>query len=236
RQYWPGQDAVGKRFSTGRKEPEMQVVGVVGNVDRGMVTLALKRRFGQLYLPLGQKPKPALSLVVRTAGDAAPVSAAMREVVHRLDPNQAVYDVMSMDAVRAAGSRYHQLATLLLAGFAVVALLLAAIGIYGVMAYNVGRRTREFGIRMSLGAQPADVVTMVARGGARLALVGIAIGLAGAAGLTRLLDSMLYGVRATDPATFAAVTALLAVIALAAGFVPARRATRVDPVLALRDE
>jgi ABC-type antimicrobial peptide transport system permease subunit len=117
-----------------------------------------------------------------------------------------------------------------------VALLLAGIGIYGVMSYNVGRRTREFGIRMSLGAEPRDVLAMVARGGARLAVGGIAIGLAGSFALTRLLDGMLYGVKATDPLTFAGVTVLLAVVALGAAIVPARRATRVDPVLAMREE
>jgi putative ABC transport system permease protein len=236
KKYWPNQDAVGRFFSTGTKEPPVRVVGVMGNVDPSIFVAVLKGRVGQLYFPAGQKPRPAMALAVRTAGDPAPVSAAIRDVVRHLDVDQPVFDVMSMDAVRAAGSASQQLASLLLGGFAMVALLLAGIGIYGVMSYNVGRRTREFGIRMSLGAEPRDVLAMVARGGARLAVGGIAIGLAGSFALTRLLDGMLYGVKATDPLTFAGVTVLLAVVALGAAIVPARRATRVDPVLAMREE
>jgi putative ABC transport system permease protein len=236
KKYWPNQDAVGRFFSTGTKEPVIRVVGVVGNVDPGIFVTMLKGHVGQLYFPAGQKPKPAMALVVRTVGDPAVVGAAIRDVVRHLDVDQPVFDVMSMDAVRAAGSASQQLTSLLLSGFAMVALLLAGIGIYGVMSYNVGQRTREFGIRMSLGAAPGDVLAMVARGGARLAAIGIGIGLAGAFALTRLLDGMLYGVKANDPATFAGVTVLLAAVALGAAFVPARRATRVDPVLAMREE
>ena len=236
KKYWPNQDPVGRFFSTGTKEPPIRVVGVVGNVDPGIFVAMIKGRVGQLYFPAGQKPKPAMALVVRTVGDPGLVGAAIRDVIRKLDVDQPVFDVMSMDAVRAAGSASQQLASLLLGGFAMVALLLAGIGIYGVMSYNVGRRTREFGIRMSLGAAPGDVLSMVARGGARMAAAGIAIGLAGSFALTRLLDGMLYGVKATDPATFAGVTVLLTAVALGAGFVPARRATRVDPVLAMREE
>ena len=236
KKFWANQDAVGQSFSTGKKEPPLRVVGVVANVDPGIFVTILKGHVGQLYLPMGQRARPAMALVVRITGDPGPVGAAIRQVVRHLDADQPVFDVMSMDAVRARSSATQQLASLLLGGFALVALLLAAIGIYGVMAYNVGRRTREFGIRMSLGASPGDVLAMVARGGARLVAAGIAAGLAGSFALTGLLDSMLYGVKATDLATFAGVTGLLSVVALAAAFVPARRATRVDPVLAMREE
>jgi putative ABC transport system permease protein len=236
KKYWPNEDAVGKSFSMGRKDPPIRIVGVVGNVDAGMVVTLLKGRIGQLYVPMAQRPKPGFALVVRTEGDQARVGSAIEALVRRLDPDQAAYDVMSMNAVRAAASGPQQLASLLLGGFAAVALLLAAIGIYGVVAFNVGRRTREFGIRMSLGARPADVLRLVMRGGGRLTAIGIAIGLAGAVSLTHVLDSMLYGIQATDPVTIGAVVVLVGGVALAASLIPARRATRVNPVLALREE
>jgi putative ABC transport system permease protein len=157
-------------------------------------------------------------------------------VVQRIDVDQPVFDVMTMSAVRAAGSTSQELISLLLGGFAGLALVLAAIGIYGVVAYNVGRRTREFGIRMSLGAQRSDVLRLVAGRSLVLAATGIAIGLAGAYALTSVMKDLLYGVAATDPITFAAVTTILAAVTLLAGYLPARRATRIDPVLALREE
>jgi putative ABC transport system permease protein len=156
--------------------------------------------------------------------------------VQRIDVDQPVFDVMTMSAVRAAGSTSQELISLLLGGFAGLALVLAAIGIYGVVAYNVGRRTREFGIRMSLGAQRSDVLRLVAGRSLVLAATGIAIGLAGAYALTSVMKDLLYGVAATDPITFAAVTTILAAVTLLAGYLPARRATRIDPVLALREE
>jgi putative ABC transport system permease protein len=156
--------------------------------------------------------------------------------VQPIDVDQPVFDVMTMSAVRAAGSTSQELISLLLGGFAGLALVLAAIGIYGVVAYNVGRRTREFGIRMSLGAQRSDVLRLVAGRSLVLAATGIAIGLAGAYALTSVMKDLLYGVAATDPITFAAVTTILAAVTLLAGYLPARRATRIDPVLALREE
>ena len=236
KRYWPNQDPVGRFFSSGRKSPLVRVVGVVGNVEPGIVVTVLKGRTGQAYYPAAQRPRPAMALVVRAAGDPAPLAAAVSDVVRQVDRDQPVYDVRTMDAVRAAGSAPQQLTSFLLAGFAVVALLLAAIGIYGVMAYSVGRRTREFGLRMSLGAQPGNILKMVAGSGLRLAGIGIGLGLLGAFGLTRALDSLLCGVRATDPATFGMAAAMLALAALVAGYVPARRATRIDPVVALKDE
>ncbi|MDR3700504.1 MAG: ADOP family duplicated permease [Candidatus Sulfopaludibacter sp.] len=236
RRYWPNQDPVGKPFKFGRKEAVRKVVGVVGDVDSGVVVTLVKGRVGHFYIPAEQEPRAEMTLVARTGGDPMQLVPAMREVVRRIDIDQPVFDVMTLATVRAAGSESQELASLLLGGFAAVALLLAAIGIYGVMAYNVGRRTREFGIRMSLGAQPGDVLRLVIRRGIVLTAAGLALGLAGAFGLTRLMQDLLYGIGATDPATFAAVTAVLAAVTLLAGYLPARRATRVDPVLALREE
>jgi predicted permease len=234
RQNWPGQDVVGKSLKLGTKQAARQIVGVVGNVDQGILVKLLKGQVGQVYLPATQAPMPAMTLALRTATDPATLIPAMRSLVRSVDIDQPVFQVATMDATRATGRASQQLATSLLGSFAAVALLLAAIGIYGVIAYSVGQRTREFGIRMSLGARRLDVLRLVVRQGLLLAAIGIAVGLAGAFALTRLLSSLLYGVNATDPVTFAGVTGLLAAVAIAASFLPAWRATRVDPVIALR--
>jgi len=234
--FWPGQSALGKTFRLTGAGPEREIVGVVGKVDPPAVLKLRAGRIGQVYLPFAQEPKPALSLAVRTAGDPASVVSAMRETVRRLDADQPLFEVRTMDEILAAGRLPEKLAACLLGAFAAMALLLAAIGIYGVMAYSVGLRWREFGIRMSLGAQPGHVLGMVLRQGALLAALGIGVGLGGAFLLTRAMGSLLHGIGATDPSTFAGVTVLLAAVALAAAYLPARRATRVDPVLALREE
>jgi putative ABC transport system permease protein len=236
RQNWPGADAVGKSLKLGKKQPPRQIVGVVGSVDQGILVKLLKGQIGQVYLPAPQAPMPAMTLVLRTNVDPAALIPAMRSLVRSVDIDQPVFQVQTMDATRAASQASQRLATSLLGSFAMVALLLAAIGIYGVIAYSVGQRTREFGIRMSLGARRLDVLRLVVRQGLVLAGIGIAVGLAGAFALTRLLSSLLYGVNATDPLTFAGVTALLAAVAAVASFLPAWRATRVDPVTALRCE
>jgi putative ABC transport system permease protein len=236
RQNWPGADALGKSLKLGKKQPPRQIVGVVGSVDQGILVKLLKGQVGQVYLPAPQAPMPAMTLVLRTKVDPAALIPAMRSLVRSVDIDQPVFQVQTMDATRAASQASQRLATSLLGSFAMVALLLAAIGIYGVIAYSVGQRTREFGIRMSLGARRLDVLRLVVRQGLVLAGIGIAVGLAGAFALTRLLSSLLYGVNATDPLTFAGVTALLAAVAAVASFLPAWRATRVDPVTALRCE
>jgi putative ABC transport system permease protein len=236
RQNWPGLDVVGKSLKLGKKQRARQIVGVVASVDQGNLVKLLKGQIGQVYLPAPQAPLPAMTVVLRTAMDPVSLIPAVRSLVRSIDIDQPVFQEGSLEATRAAGRASQQLATSLLASFAAVALLLAAIGIYGVIAYSVGQRTREFGIRMSLGARRLDVLRLVVRQGLLLAAAGIGVGLAGAFALTRLLSSLLYGVNATDPLTFAGVTGLLATVAVSASFLPAWRATRVDPVIALRCE
>jgi len=233
---WPNEDPIGKQLKLGQHEAPKQIVGIVANVDQGILVKLLKGQIGQSYIPASQSPSPAMTLVIRTKMDPDALIPAMRSLVRGIDIDQPVFQVQSLEDIRSANRAPQQLATSLLGSFAVVALLLAAIGIYGVIAYAVGQRTREFGVRISLGAKRIDVLRLVVRQGVVLTAIGMLAGLAGAFGLTRLMSSLLYGVAATDPLTFAAGAALLAASALAACLIPAYRATRVDPVVALRCE
>jgi len=175
-------------------------------------------------------------LVARTKGDPLSVAGDMRQQVWSLDKDQPVYDVQTMEQVRAFSVSLYSFSAGSLGIFAAIALLLASIGIYGVMSYAVIQRTQEIGIRMALGARSADVLKLVVRNGMTLALIGIVAGLAGAFALTRLLQSLLFGVTPTDALTFGAVTFALLLVALLACYIPARRATKVDPLVALRYE
>jgi putative ABC transport system permease protein len=177
---------------------------------------------------------PRLALIVRTAGDPMRTASAVTAQVWGIDKDQSVHDVQGMDHVVDDTISQRRFNMLLLAVFAATALVMAAVGIYGVLAYAVSRRTQEIGIRMALGAQTGDVLRLVGREGLVLAAAGIAVGLAGALVLTRLMSSLLFGVSPTDPITFAAVPATLAAVALAACYLPARRAARVDPTVALK--
>ena len=177
-----------------------------------------------------------MSVAIRTAGDPRNVVAGAIGALHELDPNVAAADVKTMDAVIDASVAQRRLTMLLLSIFALVALLLAAVGIYGVIGYSVSQRTQEIGIRMALGAQRARVLRMVVGQAMTLAAVGIAVGAAGAWGLTRLMQKLLFGVEPSDPATFVAVAGVLALVAGVAASIPGLRATRVDPVIALRSE
>ena len=233
---WPNEDPVGKQLKFGRKEAPKLIVGIVGNVDQGILVKLLKGQIGQAYLPVSQLPSPAMTLVLRTRLDPSAVIPAMRALVRNVDVDQPVFDTKTLESIRATSRAPQQLATSLLGTFAAVALLLAAIGIYGVIAYAVGQRTREFGVRISLGANRLDVLRLVVRQGILLMGIGMVVGLAGAFALTRLMSSLLSGVAATDPLTFAGGAALLAAAALTACLIPALRATRVDPVIALRCE
>jgi putative ABC transport system permease protein len=189
-----------------------------------------------MYIPVSQYPPPDMNVVVRSSGNPLQLSAALRDTVLSLDENQAISTIRSMDDVVSGSVAQPRFASQLLGLFAVLALLLAAVGLYGLIAYTVTQRTREIGIRMALGASPRDVLKLVLGQGLKLALVGAAIGIAAALALTRLIQGLLFQVSPTDPVTFISVTALLTIVALAASYLPARRAMRVDPMVALRYE
>ncbi|HEX6966672.1 MAG TPA: ABC transporter permease [Gemmatimonadaceae bacterium] len=242
RRYWPGEDAIGKRFTLGGGAGPgvVTVVGVVDDVRHGSLDAAPKP---QMYLAHAQfrmwnthAAVTGMTLVLRTPGNPAQLTAEVRQAVHALDPNLPVSDVRTMARVVSSSIARPRFMTMLLSLFAGVALMLAAVGLYAVMAYAVSRRTHEIGIRMALGAREGEVARMVVSQGLVLALAGIAIGLMGGVALHRLIASQLFDVSATDPMTLAAVSALVAVIACVACYVPARRAARVDPVIALREE
>ena len=235
RRYWSDQDAVGKRLRFEGpldKNPWIEVVGVVQDVKHEL-NLPVTPDY---YLPHTQDSWGAMVLVARTTVNPASMSAAIRQQVLAIDKNQPVYAVKTMNEVRAISLAVYSFGSATMAIFALVALLLAAIGIYGVMAFAVTQRTQEIGIRMALGARAIDVLKLVIRSGMFLAAIGIVVGLGGAFAVTRLLASLLFGVSPTDALTFGLVTAGLLLVALLACYVPARRATKVDPLVALRYE
>ena len=242
--FFGGQDPIGKSIHLEILGAQVEIVGVVGHVKHwGLDSDASATLQAQLYLPLEQFPDPFLpmvsrsvSLISRTQSDPAAMANPIRQAIERQNSQQVVYDVETMDDVISRSLASRRFSVILLGGFAGLALLLSCIGIYGVISYLVGQRTHEVGIRMALGAQRRDVLGMVLRQGAALALIGVAVGIGVALGLTRLMASMLFGVTPHDPVTFACVAALLMAVALLACYIPARRATRVDPMIALRYE
>jgi putative ABC transport system permease protein len=239
RKYWPNSDSMGKRISFSRRNPKWyEIVGVVGNIKHRGLDIEDKPEF---YIPF-QQPLfadaniPPMFVVVRTQGDPGSVAAVVRNEVATLDPDQPVSNLMTMEQRISDSVAPRRFNMFLLGLFATLALILAAIGIYGIMAFSVGQRTHEIGVRMALGARSSDVLKLVLRNGLVLALVGIVIGLAIAFIATRVLSTLLYGVSATDPVTFVVEASLLAFVALLACYIPARRATKVDPLVALRYE
>jgi putative ABC transport system permease protein len=233
---WPGEDPLGKRLQSrnDNREEWTTIIGVVADVrHRGLD----KRGAADLYLPYAQRPFRAsdVTVVVRTSNDPASLIAQVREQVRLIDKNVPVeFETMERIFSRSVATRRYN--TLLLGTFAGLALLLSLIGIYGVLSYTVTQNTREIGIRMALGAQPLDVLKLIVGQGMILALVGIGLGVLGAFALTRVMTSLLYDTKATDPLTFVGVSALLMAVAFLACYVPARRATKVDPMIALRYE
>jgi putative ABC transport system permease protein len=238
RQAWPGEDPLGKRIKRvrpGQDFPWMTVIGVVKDVKEDFANFRITRPVW--YVPYAQVENNfPVNLIVRTHADPAGVTSAVRDAIHSVDPDQPISDVMTMNENLARVLVTERFSAILMSVLAASGLLLAAIGLYGVMAYAVSRRTVEIGVRVALGARRFHVLQLILGQGAKLALLGVAIGFVAAWSLTRLLVSLLFEVNATDPATFISISLLLVSIALLACFFPARRALNVDPTIAMRAE
>jgi putative ABC transport system permease protein len=232
--YWPDEDPVGKRVSLGGDDSYWEIVGVVGDV----------RHFGyesapdpQMYISYLQLPTPRMAMVVRArGGDPTVLAGSVREQVYAVDPNQPVFAVRTLDEVLRGSTRQRRFTVELLGLFAIVAILLAMVGIYGVMSYSVSQRVHEIGVRMALGARRSEVLRLTIAKGLKWVLAGTALGVIAALGMTRFVSSLLYGISATDPEVFIGVAVLLIATATFAAYLPASRASRVDPVVALRHE
>ena len=232
--FWPGEDPIGRRIQLfGGNGPWVTVSGVVGDVRQ--MSLAEPPR-QELYISYRAFAGQEMSMVVRTTDDPERLGTAVTKAIREVDPEQPVFGVMSMDRLIDNAGAERRVSMLLLLLFAAIALLLSALGIYGVMAYTTNQRRHEIGIRMALGARGGDVLRLVLGQGMRLVAIGLGLGLVGAWLLSRVLASQLYGITRQDPLTYLSVAVLLALVALTATWLPARRATRVDPVLSLRSE
>jgi putative ABC transport system permease protein len=233
--HWPLEEPIGKKmtFRVTGQEVKCEVVGVVGDVRPNGFDSEPRQ---EIYLPYAQSPATLVTWVVRTAGDPVSQLTAIKEKIREANPAQAFLSIATMDqlADRTLGQRRFNL--LLLGSFATLALSLAGVGLYGLISFSTAQRTHEIGVRMALGARGGDVQRLVIGQGLRLVLAGIALGLAGALALTRLMGSLLWGISATDPLTFIAISILLFSVAFLACWIPARRATKVDPMVALRYE
>jgi predicted permease len=244
RTYFPHENPVGKHIHLAIFNVQAEIVGVVGHVKQWGLDAdsksAIEAQFDYPFMQLPERLMPlaadSVAVVLRTEGDPAAVMGSVRRAVEEIDPREVVYNVQTLDEVVSNSFAARRLSMILLGVFAALALVLACVGIYGVISYLVGQRTHEIGVRMALGAQRSDVLRLVIGHGARMALIGVAIGLGAALGLTRLMANQLFGVSAHDPLTFAGVAMLLIVVAVGACYIPARRAMRVDPMIALRCE
>jgi putative ABC transport system permease protein len=241
RRFWPGEDAMGKRLKKGFHDGPnewLTVVGIVPHVQNnqpGVQDLGEFTHTEQVYFP-ATDDLVSMWFAIRTRVDPLSLAEAVRREVWKLDRNQPISEVATMESLVSAFTAEPRFYMYLLSTFAALALILGAMGIYGVTSYWVAQRTHEIGVRMALGAQSKDVLRMVLRQSVGMTAVGLALGIGGALALTRYLTGMIYGLSAYDPAAFASVSALLAIVAVAASFIPARRATKVDPMIALRYE
>jgi putative ABC transport system permease protein len=238
KRYWPNQNPLGQRvripFGEREKQPIVTIVGVVGRIKENR--LSEQGGMVQAYFPMYQQPLQNMAVVVKTTNAPAAILTTMRQQVSQLDPAMPIFEIHTMREIRNNNVAPERLILGLLGGFAALALILAIIGLYGLLAFTVTQRQREIGIRMALGAQRFDVLNLVVGQGMRLVLIGAFIGLLGSFALTRVLASVLFKVEPADPLTFVTVTFLLFVVALLACYIPARRATKVDPMVALRFE
>jgi len=230
--YFGTTDVLGKRIQV-RDDRWRTIVGVVADVRQHELD---RKPIPAVYLPYGQDPWANFTLTVRGNGSAAAMTAPVEAKIHAVDADQAVYAVRTMDEVVSRSLAARKFTLTLIGLFTSIALLLAAVGVYGVIAYGVAQRTREMGVRVALGALPGDVVRLVVRDGVLMAAAGVAAGLAAAVLLAPVLQQMLYAVEPRDPATFGTVGGMVILVALLASYLPARRASRVDPLEALREE
>jgi predicted permease len=233
RRYLPGVEPLGQRLHLGLNNIEGEIVGVVGDIRAASLATPAAPEY---YVPEAVAGFTDMTLVVRAAGDPASLTPALRQVVSEMDKDQPLYDVRTMDSLVAHSVARQRFSMALIGVFAALAMLLAAVGIFSVMSFLVAQRTHEIGLRIALGARPRDILSMVVRQGASLTAAGIGIGIVAAFALTRLMTGLLYEVSATDPLVYGVITLLLAAVALLACYVPARRATKVDPLIALRYE
>jgi putative ABC transport system permease protein len=235
RKILPGQDPLGKRVTIAMKDEDAptEIIGVVGDTKHlGLDT----ETEAMAYWPQPELVYSSMTLVIRTQGDPGSLTPAARSVIRNIDPEQPIGEVSTMDGLLAKSIARSRFSAILLTAFSLVALVIAAVGIYGVMSYSVQQRTHEIGLRMALGAQQSDVLRMIVTQGIVLGLVGVTLGLIASFGLTRLIVSLLFEVPATDSGTFAAVAGGLFLVTLIACYIPAHRATKVDPLVALRYE
>jgi len=234
KRFWPGEDPIGRTFVVGTRQPiTYEIVGVAGDVKRMTLTAAMPP---EIYVPFAQSTIGRLEFLVRTEGRPAEMAAAVKAQMWSVDKDIPANYLNTMDQLIQGSLAQPRFNAALLAAFAGLALILAMVGLYGVIAYSVSQRTREIGVRMALGAQRADIFRNVLAHGMTLTLAGIVAGLGAALALAGFLSGLLYGISALDPATYAGVTTVVILVALAACYLPARRATLVDPMVALRAE
>jgi ABC-type antimicrobial peptide transport system permease subunit len=242
--YFPNQNSVGKRIHLQQSKQLAEIVGVVGHVNQwGLATDDQQSLRSGLYIPCLQMPDDFVAMaptgsavILRAADSSSGLVDSIRRVSAQMSNQQVIFGAQAMDSLISDSLASQRFSMTLLGVFAVLALVLAGVGIYGVISYVVGQRAHEIGIRMALGARPQDILRLILGRGGKLAGLGVALGLAAAVGLTRFIASLLYGIGATDPLTFAGVSLLLTVVALTACYVPARRAAKIDPMVALRYE
>jgi putative ABC transport system permease protein len=237
KRYWPNEDPIGRRIKIGGADsdnPLLEVIGVVGRVK--MESLNQNSDRVQGYFAFNQVPQGDMTVIIKGASDPNQLISSVRNAVKAIDPDQPIYSPRTMNEIRAESVAGERLNLTLFSLFAGIALVLAIVGIYGVMSYSVTQRTHEIGIRMAIGARPRDIFKMILGHGMKLALIGVGIGLVAAFLLTRLMATMLFGVRPTDATTFAGISVLLITVALVACYLPGRRATKVEPTISLRYE
>jgi putative ABC transport system permease protein len=233
RRYWPAQNPLSRHILLGRMVQPLEIVGVLGDVRNVSVASDVAP---EIYIPFAQRPWANINLIVRTYGDPHALVSPVRARVLAIDRDQPVTEIQTMEELLEKGAAQPRFTTFLLGSLSATALLLAVVGVYGVIAYSVAERTQEMGIRIALGARRAGILRLVLRQGLLLAVSGITLGLTASLALTRLLASLLYRVSVTDPFTFVAGSLLFAAVAMLASYLPALRATRVDPMIALRHE